>query len=81
MILMFAPNTDLFLQTGILAENTQGHMDTPSSSVLSLGPFKALFWLPEDVSRTNISDSTAPQACSALRFIERAHSLGLLSSS
>ena len=78
---MFAPNTDLFLQTGILAENTQGHMDTPSCSVLSFGPFKALFWLPEDVSWTNISDSTAPQVCSALQFTEGVHSLGLLSSS
>ena len=33
---MFAPNTDLFLPTGILAENTQGHTDIPSRSALSL---------------------------------------------
>lgn len=57
------------------------HGYTISFSPQSFGPFKALFWLPEDVSWTNISDSTTPQVYSALQFTERVHSLGLLSSS
>lgn len=46
-----------------------------SLSPKSFGSFKALFWLPEDISWTNISSSTPPQVYSALQFTKSVHSL------
>lgn len=57
------------------------HGYTVSFSPKSFGPFKALFWLPEDISWTNTSSSTTPRVSSALQFTKSVHSLSLLLSS